>query len=324
MATETIEVFVYSIREKRAKERYCFADGIDLYDLMKTDFINYVHNSQTGDVPAEKRTIRIPEANGKFPFWGFNDASRCVYGVIETGLYGKKIEVVNKDNPKAPLFKAADMNAAVIKPFFFLVKIPKSGDAGYMIFERTDNESIATLFVTIFQAYLKYKNPDKEANGFMIDRENYITKEYVQALRNGRLKSMTFRLRKVPKDMADLYMMKGLPVDTSISMTVNFHGGIVNNKTAKAIMDDKQLFTTPEGLLGELVASDCSVVTDTKIDGQSKERTIYLDDKNNSLIRPYYLVQIENDDNGYPSYESIKNSVFNFVSDNLEINKVMA
>lgn len=323
MVTETIEVFTYSIREKRAKEKYSFADGIDLYELMKGDFINYVHNSQTGDMPAEKRTIRIPEANGKFPFWGFNDQYRSVYGIIETGLYGKKIEVVNKDNPTAPLFKASDMNAAVIKPFFFLLKIPKSGDVGYMIFERTDNESIASLFVTIFQAYLKQKITDKETNGFMIDRENYITKEYVSALKNGKLKSMTFRLRKVPKDKADLYMMKELGVDTSISMTVNFHGGITNSKLTKAIMDDKKLFTTTDGLIGDLIASDRSVVTDTKINGLLKERTIYLDDTNNSLIRPYYIVEITNGDNGYPSYDSIKNSVFKFVRDNLELNNVI-
>lgn len=324
MVTETIEVFTYSIREKRAKEKYSFADGIDLYKLMKKDFINYVHNSQTGDIPAEKRTIRIPSANGKFPFWGFNDEYRCVYGIIETGLYGKKIEVVNKDNPTAPLFKTSDKNAAVIKPFFFLVKIPKSGDVGYMIFERTDNESIASLFVTIFQAYLKQTISDNESKGFMIDRENFITKEYVAALKNGKLKSMTFKLRKVPKDKADLYMMKELEVDTSISLTVNFHGGIANSKLTKAIMDEKKLFTTTDGLIGELVASDRCVVTDTKINGQLKERTIYLDDKNNSLIRPYYLVEVTNEENGYPSFESIKNSVFKFIKDNLELNNVIA
>ena len=50
----------------------------------------------------------MPKANGKYPFWGVNDDLRCVYGVIETGLYGKKIEVVNKDNPTAPLFEADD------------------------------------------------------------------------------------------------------------------------------------------------------------------------------------------------------------------------
>ncbi len=52
MGTETIEVFTYSIREKRAKEKYSFAEGIDLYEMMKKDFIDFIHNSQTGDVPS--------------------------------------------------------------------------------------------------------------------------------------------------------------------------------------------------------------------------------------------------------------------------------
>lgn len=222
------------------------------------------------------------------------------------------------------MFEADDKNAAVIKPFFFLVKIPKAGDVGYMIFERTDNESIATLFVTIFQAYLKNKIADNESKGFMIDRENYVTKEYVNALKSGRLKSMTFRLRKVPKDIADRYMMKGLGVDTSITMTVNFQGGITKPNVTKAIMDEKQLFTTADGILGDIVASDRSVVTDAKINGQMKERTIYLDDKNNSLIRPYYLIDVTIDERGYPSFESLKSSVLKFINDNQELKTVIA
>ena len=39
METETIEVYTFSIREKRAKEKYSFADGFDLYEKMKKDFI---------------------------------------------------------------------------------------------------------------------------------------------------------------------------------------------------------------------------------------------------------------------------------------------
>ena len=35
METETIEVYTFSIREKRAKEKYSFADGFDLYEKMK-------------------------------------------------------------------------------------------------------------------------------------------------------------------------------------------------------------------------------------------------------------------------------------------------
>lgn len=43
MGTETIEVFTYSIREKRAKEKYSFAEGIDLYEMMKkTSLILYI------------------------------------------------------------------------------------------------------------------------------------------------------------------------------------------------------------------------------------------------------------------------------------------
>lgn len=135
---------------------------------------------------------------------------------------------------------------------------------------------------------------------------------------------MTFRVRKLPKDKADLYMMKNLGVDTSITMTVNFNGGIFDNKVTKAIMDDKQLFTTTEGLLGEVaVIGERSVVTDVKVNGKSKERTVYLDEKNNSLIRPYYMLSVKLNDKGYPSYDSLCKSVIDFIDNTPELNKVL-
>lgn len=59
MGTETIEVFTYSIREKRAKEKYSFAEGIDLYEMMKkTSLILYIICSISKS-PLDRMTVPI-------------------------------------------------------------------------------------------------------------------------------------------------------------------------------------------------------------------------------------------------------------------------
>ena len=71
------------------------------------------------------------------------------------------------------------------------------------------------------------------------------------------------------------------------------------------------------------VIGERSVVTDVKVNGKSKERTVYLDEKNNSLIRPYYMLSVKLNDKGYPSYDSLCKSVIDFIDNTPELNKVL-
>ena len=94
----TIEAYTITVRRKREKDPLLFSDSPDIYDLMAHDnvsFIKYIDKNITGDLPAEKMTVRIPPKDHSH-----NDKKRYLCGIIETGYYGKEYEAVDKDDPK--------------------------------------------------------------------------------------------------------------------------------------------------------------------------------------------------------------------------------
>ena len=317
---ETIEVYTFSVRKSHSPKKIRFAEGADIYKLVKKSFVNYVHNS-TGDMPAEKRTVKIPRAKNGVAYCGFNDAMRCVYGVIESGIYGKSLEIAHKDDPEKILYQSKK-EEALMKPFFYLIVIPHIGDVGYLILERTDNEGILPLFRSILKTFLD-KHLGSDDDKFSIDIFNYLSKEYVNSLKNGNLKTIRFKLRSLPEDGADKYFLKELGNDIQVSLSVTFRGGFMPEcKIRKAIEDPNKIFTSDDmkGLFGD---SHKSIVTTSKINGVNKDRTIYLDAENSKLIRPYYVLDITENSKGYSDYESIRNAVMMFIKDNKDLSKLV-
>lgn len=319
---ETIEVYTFSLRKSRSPKRISLAEGVDIYKLLKKNFVNYVHNS-TGDMPAEKRTVKIPTAKGGETFYAYNDKMRCIYGIIESGIYGKTLEIAHKDNPEKILYRSKSKNEeAVIKPFFYLIGIPHIGDVAFLILERTDNEGILPMFRSILKTFLnKYLGSDDEK--FSIEFSNYLSKEYVTSLKNGNLKTIRFNVRSLPEDGADRYLLKELGNDVQISLSVTFKGGMTpDNKLREAIEDPNKIFTSDDmkELFGD---SHKSIVTTSKINGVSKERTVYLDDDNSKLIRPYYVLDVKENSKGYCDYASIRDAVMAFIKENEELSKLV-
>ena len=316
---ETIEVYTFSVRKSHSPKKISFAEGADIYKLMKKSFVNYVHNS-TGDMPAEKRTVKIPRAKDGVAYCGFNDAMRCVYGVIESGIYGKSLEIAHKDDPEKILYQSKK-EEALMKPFFYLIGIPHIGDVAYLILERTDNEGIFPMFRSILKAFLdKYLGTDDEK--YLINYSNYLSKEYVLSLKNGNLKTIRFNLRNLPEDLADKYFLKELGNDVQISLSVTFKGCMSpDSKIRNAIEDPNKIFTSNDmkELFGE---SHKSIITTSKINGVNKERTVYLDEENSQLIRPYYLLDVKENSRGYSDYTSILEKVMAFIKDNEELSKL--
>ena len=319
---ETIEVYTFSLRKSRSPKRISLAEGVDIYKLLKKNFVNYVHNS-TGDMPAEKRTVKIPTAKGGETFYAYNDKMRCIYGIIESGIYGKTLEIAHKDNPEKILYRSKSKNEeAVIKPFFYLIGIPHIGDVAFLILERTDNEGILPMFRSILKTFLnKYLGSDDEK--FSIEFSNYLSKEYVTSLKNGNLKTIRFNVKSLPEDGADRYLLKELGNDVQISLSVTFKGGMTpDNKLREAIEDPNKIFTSDDmkELFGD---SHKSIVTTSKINGVSKERTVYLDDDNSKLIRPYYVLDVKENSKGYCDYASIRDAVMAFIKENEELSKLV-
>ena len=326
MAKETIEVFTYNIRKKKSRTNLSFSHGIDVYTLLKNGFTHFIDSAKTGPVnPAEKRTVRIPAAVNGRTFWGHNDSYRCVYGILDSGIYGKKLEVVDKDDPRQVLYTSANDNAAVIKPFFFLICAPRIGDKGFIILERTDNEGIFNLFNILLYSYL---NDNLRWNGayqeYTIKHQNYLSHEYIENLKNGAIKSLKLSVGRLPSDLADRYMLEGLCEDASISIVLNFKTPLLStHKLSKAIRNNSSLFSSEPGGLQEIFGNgQRSIVTDSRIGGVSKERTVYLSDDTQNLIRPYYVIDVSLGDRGYPQFESVRDAVFDFIDANPDLKQL--
>lgn len=326
MAKETIEIFTYNIRRKNGRSNLSFSRGTDIYSILKNDFTNFVDQVKTGPVnPAEKRTVRIPAAAEGMTFWGHKDNYRCVYGILESGIYGKRLEVVDKDNPRQVLYTSANDSAAVIKPFFFLICAPRIGDTGFIILERTENEGIFNLFNILLYSFLNARLPyDGHAQEYSIKHQNYLSHEYIDNLKNGAIKSVRLSVSSLPRDLAERYMLEGLLEDANMSIVINFRNGLLpDSRIAKAIKDNTSLFSTDAVDLNALFNdSQRSIVTSSKIGGTTKERTVYLSEESQRLIRPYYLIDVSLNEKGYPCFESIRDAVFTFIDSNPDLKQL--
>lgn len=100
-------------------------------------------------------------------------------GIIETGAYGKEYEIADKDSPNDIAYKV-DKDQAIIKPFFYFLKIPRRGSKALLILERTDNEGIFPLMVILLKTFINnYYGIDK---GYSIEKTNIILSSYLEEL----------------------------------------------------------------------------------------------------------------------------------------------
>lgn len=308
----TIEVYSIQFIKNKALESYSFADEPDLYELFKSDFVKYIDNT-SGDVAQEKRTIRIPEKEGNVVFHRYSDRGRYIHGIIETGLYGKEYSIADKDEPKKNLFKA-HKSAAIMKPFFYYLKIPRRGDRALLILERTDNEGIFPLFKILLKTFLvNYFSKDYVND---IVKNNIITSEYVNELQEGKYKSIAMTVNSLPKDTADRYFCEGFnSEDFSIEVIVKFKSKEKQTQIKEMVNSGKSLFVSKD--LNDLTENSEKKVVST-IGNSSKTRTYHLAEQNRNMIRPYYELDVDQNDKGFSSYDSIGKEVKKFISYNKE------
>lgn len=318
---QTIEVYTLNLRKQRGRRNLSFSDGVDIYDLLKRDFITFIDQVKTGPVDNyENRTIKVPPAVDGQPFWGYNDPNRYVYGIIESGLYGKQLQIADKDNPRNILYSSANNNVALMKPFFFLIFIPRLGDTAFVVLERTDNEGIYPLFHTLLASFLHTKRPlNGQVQEYTIRPQNYLSHAYVDNLKNGTIKSVRLSLSKIPDDLADRYMLPALDVDTSISITLNFKGGLLpGHSVSRAIKDNRTIFSS-DAFTNLFTDSERTIVTESVMNGVQKERTVYLSEESKNHIRPYYVIDVNTNARGYSEFNSIRDAVFAFIDSNPDL-----
>lgn len=313
----TIEAYSFSIRKRREKEPLSFSDYPDIYHLLTHDdmkFIKYIDRNITGDVPAEKMTVRIPPKGHSH-----NDAERYLCGIIETGHYGKEYEVVDKDNPKDEDKKIyLGKSNAIMIPFFYHIHIPRKGNKALMILERTENNGIFPLMRSILISFFNYHFGVEE--GYIIDRGNIILGSYLKKLGDGKYSSLSLSANSLPTDVAEQYFGALDSEDFTLELTLKYKKNIgeTKEKRIKELIDSgNYLFESSE--LSAIFEESTKRVTSTIGTGKdTKTRTLYLDDDKRSLIRPYYEIDVKENAKGFADYDSMKEAIKQFIKDNAD------
>lgn len=314
--TTTIEVFTFSIRKKRAREPFSFSEEPDFFQMLidkDNGWVSFIDKNVTGDLPAEKMTVKLPN------HYTVNTKKRYLCGIIETGHYGKEYEVVDKDDPENEEKKIyLGKSNAILKPFFYFIKIPRTGNKALLILERTDNDGIYPVFRSILVSFLndKLNYGLDEKIEYTIDRNNFVTKSFLEKLNEGRLKSYTLTVNRLSTDLADRYCGTLDKEDFSIDLIVRFNKELSQEKEKKIrklINSGKVLFDSPE--LNDIFDGAEKKYTSTIGEGKSsKTRTVYMNEDKMGLIRPYYDIEVKENPKGFSDYVSIKDAVKEFIN----------
>ena len=317
-----IESYLLYIRVKGHRTNLSFADDPDIYSLLKNSFITYIDTQKTGVVEGEEnRLMRVPGTTEGVTFWGFDDAKRNAYGIVEAGRYGKQLKITDRNAPRTDVWSSPSKEMAVMKPFFFLIHIPQVGDTAYVVLERDGNDGIKNLFRLLLKSFLfEFYPGGANRTEYSITMTPYLSHDYVEGLLEGTVKSAEFTISRMPTDEADHYMLPALNKDVTLSLVVRFMGGgeRPNAAIAQALRDSSNIFSG--GNLAELFNnSERKIVTESEINGVKRTRTVYLSDDSRNLIRPYYSVDVEEDERGYPRFDSIKDAVYSYIESNPDL-----
>lgn len=321
----TIEV--YTIQIRKGHNYMDFGEDPDFFNTISDDetgFVHFVDNQITGDVEPLSRTVRIPreqitDVGDTVKFHHKNIHERYICGIIESGPYGKEFDIADKDDPTNAAYRVT-RNQAVIKPYFYFLKIPRRGNKALLILERTDNDGIYPLMHTLLKSYLN--NHFGVEQGYMVERKNVVLNTYMNELRNGRYKSMTLTANYEHSDRTDSYMDGLDNSDYTMELTIKFKNGLGLNKEntiRNLINSNNPLFEIPD--LNDIFGESSKKVVSTIGTGRNaKTRTLYLGGGQENIIRPYYEIEVEANENNFSSYRSIKQVVRDFIQEHAELN----
>lgn len=319
----TIEVFSIKIK---TKDGYVdFGGSIDYFNLManpENGLFHHIDVTSTGDIPTLNRTVKIPasytNAEGDLVrFYHSNESERYICGIIETGTYGKEYEIARKNTP-TEIEYIVDREHAIIKPFFFYLKIPRRGNEALMILERTDNEGIFPLMLLLLKTFLN--DSLGVENRFNIEKGNIVLNSYLEELTSGRYKSVTLSARQESSDAANRYFGDFESTEYTMELVVKFKNNLGADREQairEHINSGNTLFVMPE-LNAIFDAENKKVESVVGTGRNAKTRTLYLGDDRQGVIRPYYELDVDVNDRNHSLYSSIKQRTREFINNHSE------
>ncbi|MEI2271693.1 hypothetical protein OHD16_06025 [Sphingobacterium sp. ML3W] len=157
MSKISISVYKITINKKRVTDELevlnDFNSGQDLLDLLTmlpAQFLKANSNKKVLDEAETKRRTIISDNN-------LDTTGRIVSGYIESGEYGFESVIVDEEGKKVhDVLK----EHSLMRPFFFLISLPKDKRVGYLLIQRFENYGVYTILSKMLKSTFASKYSD--------------------------------------------------------------------------------------------------------------------------------------------------------------------
>ncbi len=191
---QTFALAYYAIKIRSLEDREWeplsnFSDGKDFLDFLESFFKELKSPSQND---AQQQLIRVTKLEED------DDNERRIYGIIETGQFGRESDIVDIKTHKTVHHKKT--TEADMLPFYFMAEIPQGTDEGFLILQRSGNYGIRQFLSQMVTTKFEAENDDHSVVIFALAEAGDIAR--YQA---GRIESIRFIRFKVSTDVTDCF-----------------------------------------------------------------------------------------------------------------------
>jgi len=279
-------------------------NSTDLFDA----FLSFIQKNDKELVldDEQKRSLQFSATN-----LNISKSERTLSGIIESGDYGLESEIKDTlTGKKKYLKKTTDTD---IKPFYFLMKIPKKKNTAIIMLQRIGIYGIHTLFKNHFERFLKDIFDDiKIELSVLVSQE--LAKKFID---QGNIKEISLRRYNLP---ADIISKLGFNISPNDLLSVEFKLVSKPHKWFNLRNKVKSFISNPDGRFFDVnelngLGFNNDSKTKLKISLNGTYRTIDLSDTGE--IRPYYDIndEVKKMPNGHPQFRSIDDIAKNFLKD---------
>lgn len=302
-----LEVYTFKVRQKGDDKYISFFDTFAVKDDITAFIKGFIKFNDTLSIDEEHQKSIQFKSNSLVA-----NSDKGIYsGIIESGDYGTESILVNRTTKKQVYTKKKD--DIDIKPFYYLLWIPKVGNVGFLMLQRTGIYGVNSIFTSVFKDYIISKH-----QSLMVDFAPFVSKQLAQTyLSNGTLKQITLRRFNLPADVVDHLGLKEYNEDilsVEIKITSKKQGFPFNDRVSKFIDNKNGKFFDIPNL--KKLGMDGEHEEKIKVKLGSSSRTIDLSDT--LEIRPYFDIDEQVDKNaktGHPIFKSIDEIAKQYVAD---------
>ncbi len=272
-----IEVYTFKVRERGQTDKFEI-----LTDVLGADFIDFI-NLFIGQFDKVllinkklKKSFQVIENSIKI-----TKDKRSVAGIIESGEYGDETKILTQ---KGKHKFTKDSDDLAVRPFYFMINVPKKGYIGYIMLQRTGVHGINNLFQNSLREFFEINYKEHK-----IDIAQFLSKELVQQfISKGGIQEVILTRYDLPKDVTNKLNLSAISKEMKgiqIRIMANAKNFLGLHKEVTSFLEDSNAYFF-DALPFKEMGFDDNYELSVKVKSGNKSRIIDLSDS--GQIRPYY------------------------------------